>query len=137
MFFSILDNSCYKFAFQWHHLHIFFRVLLLYSIYWQAKHKGCNSMRSRNRISTPTRGFFRTINGDHNHVPRHKSYSWVETDLNRWKSFSFRAMPSPNILDLSKARQDLPLPDSRIGAFEPSFYGMIIHAALNLLAYVK
>ena len=45
-------------------------------------------------------------------------------------------MPSPNILDLSKARQDLPLPDSRIGAFEPSLYGKIIHAALTLLACV-
>ena len=45
-------------------------------------------------------------------------------------------MPSPNIPDLSKARQDLPLPDIRIGAFEPSLYGKIIHAALTLLACV-
>ena len=41
-------------------------------------------------------------------------------------------MPSPNIPDLAKARQDPPLPDSRIGAFEPSLYGMIIHASLAL-----
>ena len=45
-------------------------------------------------------------------------------------------MPSPNIPDLSKARQDLPLPDSRIGAFEPSLYGTIIHGAFTLLAWV-
>ena len=45
-------------------------------------------------------------------------------------------MPSPNILDLTKARQDLPLPDSRIGALEPSLYGTIIRAALTLLAYL-
>ena len=45
-------------------------------------------------------------------------------------------MPSPNIPDLSKVRQVLPLPDSRIGAFEPSLYGTIIHAALTLLACV-
>ena len=50
-------------------------------------------------------------------------------------SFSFGAMPSPNIPDLTKARQDLPLSDSRIGALEPSLYGTIIHAALTLLAY--
>ena len=36
-----------------------------------------------------------------------------------------------------KFRQDLPLPDSQIGAFEPSLCGTIIHAALTLLAYVK
>ena len=46
-------------------------------------------------------------------------------------------MPSPNIPDLTKARQDLPLPDSRIGALEPSLYGTIIHAALTLLAYLN
>ena len=34
------------------------------------------------------------------------------------------------IPDLTKARQDLPLHDSRIGALEPSLYGTIIHAAL-------
>ena len=37
-------------------------------------------------------------------------------------------MPSPNIPDLTKVRQDLPLPESRIGALEPSLYGTIIHA---------
>ena len=61
----------------------------------------------------------------------------METGLNRRESFSIGAMPSPNIPDLAKARQDLPRPDSRIGAFEPSFYGTIIHVALTLLAYVK
>ena len=61
----------------------------------------------------------------------------LETGLNRQESFSFGAMPSPNIPDLAKSRQDLPLPDSQIGAFEPSLYGMIIHAALTVLAYVR
>ena len=61
----------------------------------------------------------------------------VETGLNRREIFSFGAMPSPNIPDLAKARQDLPLPDSRIGGFKPSLYGTIIHAALTLLADVK
>ena len=59
------------------------------------------------------------------------------TGLNRRESFSFGAMPNPNIPDLAKAKQDLPLPDSRIGAFESSLYGTIIQAALTLLAYVK
>ena len=45
-------------------------------------------------------------------------------------------MPSPNIPDLTKSRQDLPLPDRRIGALKPSLYGTIIHAALTLLAYL-
>ena len=61
----------------------------------------------------------------------------METGLNRQESFSFGAVPSPNIPDLAKARQDLPLRDSRIGAFKPSLYGTIIRAALTLLAYVK
>ena len=61
----------------------------------------------------------------------------VETGLNRREIFSFGAMPSPNIPDLAKARQDLPLPDSCVDALEPSLYGTIIHAALTLLAYVK
>ena len=61
----------------------------------------------------------------------------METGLNRQESFSFSAMPSPNIPDLVKARQDLALSDSQIGAFEPLLYGTIIHAALTLLAYVK
>ena len=61
----------------------------------------------------------------------------VETGLNKREIFSFGAMPSPNIPDLAKARQDLPLPDCRIGAFEPSLYGTIIHVALTLLAYVR
>ena len=57
--------------------------------------------------------------------------------LNRQESVSFSAMPSPNIPDLAKARQDLPLPDSQIGAIKPSLYGTIIHVALTLLVYVK
>ena len=43
----------------------------------------------------------------------------------------------PNIPDLTKARQDLPLPNSRIGALEPSLYGTIIHGTLTLLAYLN
>ena len=46
-------------------------------------------------------------------------------------------MPTPNVPDLTKARQDLTLPGSRIGALEPSLYGTIIHAALTLLAYLN
>ena len=61
----------------------------------------------------------------------------METGLNRQESFSFSAMPSPNIPDLTKARIDLPLPDSRIGALESLLYGTIIHAALTLLAYLN
>ena len=95
-------------------------------------------MRSRNPVYPLPQGAFSVhINGDHNHVSRYKSYSWMETGLNRRESFSFGAMPSPNIPDLTKARQDLPLPDSRIGALEPSLYGTIIHAALTLLAYLN
>ena len=60
----------------------------------------------------------------------------METWLNRGKSFSFGAMLSGNNPDLAKARQDLRLPDSPIGALEPSLYGTIIHGALILLAYV-
>ena len=50
----------------------------------------------------------------------------METWLTRQEIFSFGAMPSPNIPDLAKARQDLPLPDSRIGAFEPSLINQLI-----------
>ena len=46
-------------------------------------------------------------------------------------------MPCPNIADLTKARQDLPLLHSEIGALEPSLCRMIIHAALTLLAYLN
>ena len=65
------------------------------------------------------------------------SFILMETGLNRRESFSFGAMRSPNIPDLAKARHNLPLTDSRIGAFEPSLYGTIINLALNLLAYAK
>ena len=56
--------------------------------------------------------------------------------LKRWESFSVGAIPSPNIPDPAKTREDSSFSDSQIGAFEPSFYGTIIHAALTLLAYV-
>ena len=36
----------------------------------------------------------------------------METGLNRQEIFSFSTMPSPNIPDLAKAREDLPLPNS-------------------------
>ena len=95
-------------------------------------------MRSRNPVYPLPQGAFSVhINGDHNHVSRYKSYSWMETGLNRRESFSFGAMPSPNIPDLTKARQDLLFPDSWRGALEPSLYGTIIHAALTLLAYLN
>ena len=61
----------------------------------------------------------------------------METRLNGWERFSFGAIPSPNTPDLTIARQDLPLPDSWIGALEPSLFGTIIHAALTLLAYLN
>ena len=41
------------------------------------------------------------------------------------------------ILDLTKVRQDLPLPDSQIGALEPSLCGTIIHVTFTLLIYLK
>ena len=53
----------------------------------------------------------------------------METGLNRQKRFSFVAVPGPNIPDLTKARQDLSLHDSRTDTFEPSLYGTVIHAA--------
>ena len=93
-------------------------------------------MRSCNLVyPLPQGAFSMHINGDHNHISRYKSYFWMETMSNRRESFSFGAVPSPNIPDLTKARQDLPLPDSWIGALEPSLYGTIIHAAFTLLAY--
>ena len=59
------------------------------------------------------------------------SFIPIETGLNRRESFSFGTMPSPNIPDLAKARQDLPLPESGLGAFKPSLYRTIIFAALK------
>ena len=38
LFFSIPDNWCCKFIFQWCNLHIFSHVLLLYCIYCQGSH---------------------------------------------------------------------------------------------------
>ena len=88
-------------------------------------------MLSRNPVyPLPQRAFSVHINGDHNLVSRYKSHSRMETGLNRQESFSFGAIPSPNIPDLTKARQELPLPDSRISALEPCLYGTITHAAL-------
>ena len=95
-------------------------------------------MRSCNPIYPLPEGAFSVhINGDNNHVSRYKFYFWMETGLNRQESFSFSTMPSPNIPDLTKARQDLPLPNSQICALEPLLYGMIIHAALTLLAHLN
>ena len=92
-------------------------------------------MRSHTPVyPLPQRAFSVHINGDHNPVSRYEFYSEMETGFNRPESFSFGAMPSPNISDLTKARQDLPLPDSQIGALELSLYGTIIQAALTLLA---
>ena len=77
----------------------------------------------------PQRTFSVHINGDRNHVSRYKSYYSMSTGLNRRER--------SNILDLAKATQGLPLPNSGIGAFEPSLYCTIIHPALILLAQVK
>ena len=46
-------------------------------------------------------------------------------------------MPSPNIPDREKARQDILLLDSQVAAFELSLYDTIIHAALTLLEYLR
>ena len=95
-------------------------------------------MLSRNAVHLLPQGAFPVqIDGGHNHVSRYKSYSRMETGLNRQESLSFGALDSPKIQNLAKVRQDLPLPDSRIGAFEPLLYGTIIHADLTYLAYVK
>ena len=95
-------------------------------------------MRSRNPVCPLPQGAYSAhINGDHNHVSKYKSLFLNGNWLNRQESFSFGSMPSPNIKDLTKARQDLPLPDNRIGVLEPSLYGTIIHAALTLVAYLN
>ena len=58
-------------------------------------------MRSRNPVYPLPQGAFSVhINGDHNHVSRYKSYSWMETGLNRQESFSFGAMPGPIDIDV-------------------------------------
>ena len=67
-------------------------------------------------IIGPGWAFSLHINNDHNYVSSYISYSWMETGLKRQESFSSGAMPSPNILDLARFRQKLPLPDSQIGA---------------------
>ena len=61
----------------------------------------------------------------------------MKTGLNRRESFSFGAMLNPKNPHLARARQDLPLPDSRRGPLKPALYGAIIHAVLTILAYVK
>ena len=64
-------------------------------------------------------GFFSAhINGDHKHVSRYKSYSSMETGLNRLESFSFVAITSPNISDVAKAGQDLLPPRQRNSCFQ-------------------
>ena len=57
----------------------------------------------------------------------------METGLNK---FLLRAKPSPNIPDMVKARQDLPLHDNQVGAFEPSLYSAIIQSVFTLRPYV-
>ena len=49
----------------------------------------------------------------------------METGLHRRKKFSSGAMANLNIPDLAKSRQDLPLPDSRIGSSEPNLTGTL------------
>ena len=57
-------------------------------------------MRSHNSIFPLPQGALSVhAKGDHNHVRRYKSYSWMETGLNRRERFSFGAMPTPNIAD--------------------------------------
>ena len=90
-------------------------------------------MRSLNPVYTLPQGAIPVhINGDQNHflIPEWK-LGWTGEKV------SPLALLGPNIPDLTKARQDLSLPDSPIGAFEPSLYGMIIHAVVALVTYVK
>ena len=85
-------------------------------------------MRSRNPVyPLPQLAFCVHINSDDNQVSRCKSYSWMETGLNRRETFSFGAMSSPNIPNLAKARQELPLPDSGIGSSEPFLLLRLFH----------
>ena len=77
-------------------------------------------MRSCDPIYPLPQGAFSIhINGDHNTFP---GTSLIPEWKLGWigESFSFGTMPSPNIPDLTKTRQDIPLPDSRIGTLEPS-----------------
>ena len=90
-------------------------------------------MRSRNPVYTLPQGAFPVhINGNQNHflIPEWK-LGWTGEKV------SPLVLLGPNIPDLTKARQDLSLPNSPIGAFEPSLYGMIIHAVVALVTYVK
>ena len=65
-------------------------------------------MRSRNPVYPLQKGSLSIhSNGNHKHISRHKSYSCMETELNKRKSFLVGTMPSPNIPDVAKARQDL------------------------------
>ena len=47
-----------------------------------------------------------------------------------WAEFFSGAIPSPNIPGLACAKQDVPLPDSRINAFKPPLSSAIIHGLL-------
>ena len=90
-------------------------------------------MVSRNSIyPLPRDGAFSAhVNGDHDHVSRYKPYyqkdelDWIgEKSLLRRNAYPKR--PRFNI----SAKQDLPLPDSRIDAFEPPLSSAIIHGLL-------
>ena len=76
-------------------------------------------MVSRNSIYALPRDGTYHINGDHDHVSRYKSY-YQKDKLGESKH------PRFNI----SAKQDLLLPDSRIGAFQPPLFSTIIHGLL-------
>ena len=71
-------------------------------------------MRSRNPIYPLPKAFSVHINGGHDHVCRYKSYSLERNRVEyaRWSKHSGPIIP---------IRQDLPLPDSRVGALEPRY----------------
>ena len=55
----------------------------------------------------------------------------METGLNRGQKCSIGVTPNPKILDLVKARQDIPLHDSRIVAFEQFLFRTTEHELLR------
>ena len=90
-------------------------------------------MVSRNSIyPLPHDGAFSAhINGDHDHV------SYYQKDQLGWigeKSLFQRNALSKNPRFNISAKQDLPLPDSRIGAFEPPYIAIYI-VCLGLLGF--
>ena len=109
-------------------------------------------------IHSPVKGFSAHISSDHNHVSRYKSNIFKLNKLNRRDKISFGAMPSPNIASLTvlleklveqaktgslrhyaqprhprlngNVKQDLPLPESQIGALKQPLFSAIIHGLL-------